>query len=162
MWLRCVLMRLCLACIGVRAAAAKEQQQQQQQQQLCTLECFPGKAWAAGADDECNQPAFIACSLTLRFLLYCVCLQEYARFTRIVFDTAPTGHTLRLLTLPDFVDASLTKVTAARMGMATAGVCTCWCMPGTSLLCCPCTSASVGFFSSSSSSFVKQHHLYGC
>ena len=32
---------------------------------------------------------------------------EYAHFTRIIFDTAPTGHTLRLLTLPDFLDASL-------------------------------------------------------
>jgi anion-transporting ArsA/GET3 family ATPase len=46
--------------------------------------------------------------LALRLASYV--LQEYARFTRIVFDTAPTGHTLRLLTLPDFVDASLTKV----------------------------------------------------
>ena len=32
---------------------------------------------------------------------------QYAHFSRIIFDTAPTGHTLRLLTLPDFLDASL-------------------------------------------------------
>ena len=35
---------------------------------------------------------------------------EYAKFTRIIFDTAPTGHTLRLLTLPDFIDATIGKV----------------------------------------------------
>jgi anion-transporting ArsA/GET3 family ATPase len=29
---------------------------------------------------------------------------DYAHFDRIIFDTAPTGHTLRLLTLPDFLD----------------------------------------------------------
>jgi len=39
---------------------------------------------------------------------------KYASFTRIVFDTAPTGHTLRLLSLPDFLEASLGKVMALR------------------------------------------------
>ena len=35
---------------------------------------------------------------------------EYARFTRVVIDTAPTGHTLRLLTLPSFVSLSIEKI----------------------------------------------------
>lgn len=38
---------------------------------------------------------------------------EYARFSRIIFDTAPTGHTLRLLALPDFLDTSVGKVGGA-------------------------------------------------
>jgi arsenite-transporting ATPase len=38
----------------------------------------------------------------------------YSHFTRIVFDTAPTGHTLRLLTLPDFLDRTIGKIVRLR------------------------------------------------
>ncbi|CAG7892141.1 unnamed protein product [Brassica rapa] len=45
---------------------------------------------------------------------------EYSRFTRIVFDTAPTGHTLRLLSLPDFYDSSISKITKLKKKVTAA------------------------------------------
>ena len=48
-------------------------------------------------------------------------LLEEEDFTRVVLDTAPTGHTLRLLTLPDFLDTALGKVAALRRLIASAG-----------------------------------------
>ncbi|XP_021739774.1 ATPase ASNA1 homolog [Chenopodium quinoa] len=46
--------------------------------------------------------------------------QEYSMFTRIIFDTAPTGHTLRLLSLPDFLDASIGKILKLRQKITSA------------------------------------------
>ncbi|GFP97003.1 putative arsenical pump-driving ATPase [Phtheirospermum japonicum] len=46
--------------------------------------------------------------------------QEYNKFTRIVFDTAPTGHTLRLLSLPDFLDASIGKILKLKQKISSA------------------------------------------
>ncbi|KAM7532375.1 hypothetical protein LguiB_035785 [Lonicera macranthoides] len=45
---------------------------------------------------------------------------EYNIFTRIVFDTAPTGHTLRLLSLPDFLDASIGKILKLKQKISSA------------------------------------------
>ncbi|EEC74000.1 hypothetical protein OsI_08919 [Oryza sativa Indica Group] len=58
----------------------------------------------------------IAISKVMQFLE----AQEYSMFRRIVFDTAPTGHTLRLLSLPDFLDASIGKILKLRSKIASA------------------------------------------
>ena len=46
---------------------------------------------------------------------------EFSQFDRIVFDTAPTGHTLRMLSLPDFLDATIGKVVRLRQTISGAG-----------------------------------------
>ena len=46
--------------------------------------------------------------------------EKFSKFTRIVFDTAPTGHTLRLLSLPDFLDASIGKIVRLRQKLTSA------------------------------------------
>ncbi|KAL1553206.1 ATPase get3b [Salvia divinorum] len=58
----------------------------------------------------------IAISKVIQFLES----QEYNIFTRIIFDTAPTGHTLRLLSLPDFLDASIGKILKLRQKISSA------------------------------------------
>lgn len=42
-------------------------------------------------------------------------------FDRIVIDTAPTGHTLRLLRFPDFLDRFVTRLLALRKRLSGAG-----------------------------------------
>jgi len=43
---------------------------------------------------------------------------EFAKFTRVVIDTAPTGHTLRLLTLPAFIALTIDKILKFRSVIA--------------------------------------------
>lgn len=58
----------------------------------------------------------IAISKVMQFLES----KDYSTFSRIVFDTAPTGHTLRLLSLPDFLDASIGKMMKLKKKIASA------------------------------------------
>ena len=43
--------------------------------------------------------------------------EKYQDFKRIIFDTAPTGHTLRLLSLPEFLDSFIGKIYKMRVKM---------------------------------------------
>ena len=44
--------------------------------------------------------------------------EKYSSFDRVIFDTAPTGHTIRLLTLPEFVNTSVGKILQIRQRIA--------------------------------------------
>ena len=81
----------------------------------CCVQLWPGSADAAHSAEACFTKRRRA--QVVEFVRG----EEYARFTRIVFDTAPTGHTLRLLTVPDFVEASLGKLIRLRKKLAAAG-----------------------------------------
>lgn len=65
-----------------------------------------------------HNPLFLSLSLLCPQVVQFLKSPEYSHFRRIVFDTAPTGHTLRLLTLPDFVDASLGKIIRLRQKLS--------------------------------------------
>lgn len=66
--------------------------------------------------DELNSlfdtipPGFDEAVALVEIVKYIEADAQYARFDRIVFDTAPTGHTLRLLALPDFLNGFFGKI----------------------------------------------------
>ncbi|KAE8656819.1 hypothetical protein F3Y22_tig00116997pilonHSYRG00403 [Hibiscus syriacus] len=64
--------------------------------------------------DGLNSPL-----LALEVMLF-VESPQYSMFSRIVIDTAPTGHTLRFLSLPDFLDASIGKIMKFKKKIASA------------------------------------------
>lgn len=68
-----------------------------------------------GLDDlnslfETLPPGFDEAVALVEIVKYIEGDPEYAQFDRIVFDTAPTGHTLRLLALPDFLNGFFGKI----------------------------------------------------
>lgn len=68
-----------------------------------------------GLDDlnslfETLPPGFDEAVALVEIIKYIEGDAAYARFDRIVFDTAPTGHTLRLLSLPDFLNGFFGKI----------------------------------------------------
>lgn len=54
-----------------------------------------------------RPPLLYCCTAAVPQVVQLLKAPEYAHYKRIIFDTAPTGHTLRLLALPEFLDASI-------------------------------------------------------
>eukprot|EP01025_Chloroclados_australasicus_P029017 TRINITY_DN2882_c0_g1_i4.p2 TRINITY_DN2882_c0_g1~~TRINITY_DN2882_c0_g1_i4.p2 ORF type:complete len:262 (-),score=17.73 TRINITY_DN2882_c0_g1_i4:373-1158(-) len=61
-----------------------------------------------------NPPPGIDEAVAIARVTQFVRSDKYKHFTRIIFDTAPTGHTLRLLSLPDFLDLTIGKIARIR------------------------------------------------
>lgn len=59
---------------------------------------------------ETIPPGFDEAVALVEIVKYIEADAQYSRFDRIVFDTAPTGHTLRLLALPDFLNGFFGKI----------------------------------------------------
>lgn len=68
-----------------------------------------------------NPPPGVDEAVSIARVVQFVDSDEYSHFTRIVFDTAPTGHTLRLLTLPDFLEVTIGKIAQLRGMILGAG-----------------------------------------
>eukprot|EP00188_Purpureofilum_apyrenoidigerum_P000026 Plantae.Rhodophyta-Purpureofilum_apyrenoidigerum.ctg10110.p2 GENE.Plantae.Rhodophyta-Purpureofilum_apyrenoidigerum.ctg10110~~Plantae.Rhodophyta-Purpureofilum_apyrenoidigerum.ctg10110.p2 ORF type:complete len:388 (+),score=98.10 Plantae.Rhodophyta-Purpureofilum_apyrenoidigerum.ctg10110:103-1164(+) len=76
---------------------------------------MPGMMGDMGLDDlgnlfETLPPGFDEAVALVEIIKLIQGDPAYQRFDRIVFDTAPTGHTLRLLALPDFMNSFLGKI----------------------------------------------------
>ncbi|PXF40580.1 putative arsenical pump-driving ATPase [Gracilariopsis chorda] len=77
-----------------------------------------------GLDDlnslfETIPPGFDEAVALVEIVKYIQADAEYAKFDRIVFDTAPTGHTLRLLALPDFLNGFFGKLISMKSKFGT-------------------------------------------
>ena len=81
------------------------------------------EAVAADYDGADSPPPGLDEAIAIAKVLQFTKDEKFSKFTRIVFDTAPTGHTLRLLSLPEFLDKSIGKIVRLRQKLTSAGDC---------------------------------------